>query len=93
MGAEEAERCGLVARVVPADRLLEEALKTAQTIASMSLPAVLMAKEAVERAYETPLSEGVRFERRLFYSLFATHDQKEGMTAFIEKRPPRFEHR
>jgi enoyl-CoA hydratase len=92
MGAEEAERCGLVARVVPAERLLEEALKTAATIASMSLPAVLMAKEAVERAYETPLSEGVRFERRLFYSLFATKDQKEGMTAFIEKRPPRFEH-
>jgi enoyl-CoA hydratase len=92
MGAEEAERCGLVARVVPADRLLDEALKTAATIASMSLPAVLMAKEAVERAYETPLSEGVRFERRLFYSLFATKDQKEGMTAFIEKRPPRFEH-
>jgi len=93
MGAEEAERCGLVARILPADGLLEEALKTAQTIAGLSLPAVLMAKEAVERAYETPLSEGVRFERRLFYSLFATHDQKEGMTAFIEKRPPRFEHR
>jgi enoyl-CoA hydratase len=93
MGAEEAERCGLVARITPADKLLEEALKTAQTIASLSLPAVLMAKEAVERAYETPLSEGVRFERRLFYSLFATHDQKEGMTAFIEKRPPRFENR
>lgn len=93
MGAEEAERCGLVARVVPADRLLDEALKTAQTIAAMSLPAVLMAKEAVERAYETPLSEGVRFERRLFYSLFSTKDQKEGMAAFIEKRPPRFEHK
>ncbi|WP_159731371.1 enoyl-CoA hydratase [Methylosinus sp. Ce-a6] len=93
MGAEEAERCGLVARILPADKLLEEALKTAQTIAALSLPAVLMAKEAVERAYETPLSEGVRFERRLFYSLFATHDQKEGMTAFIEKRPPRFENR
>ena len=93
MGAEEAERCGLVARILPADKLLEEALKTARTIAALSLPAVLMAKEAVERAYETPLSEGVRFERRLFYSLFATHDQKEGMTAFIEKRPPRFENR
>ncbi len=93
MGAEEAERCGLVARIVPADKLVDEALKSARTIAALSLPAVLMAKEAVERAYETPLSEGVRFERRLFYSLFATHDQKEGMTAFIEKRPPRFEHR
>ncbi|MBY6242958.1 enoyl-CoA hydratase [Methylosinus sp. Sm6] len=93
MGAEEAERCGLVARVAPAERLLEEALKTAQTIASMSLPAALMAKEAVERSFETPLSEGVRFERRLFYSLFATKDQKEGMSAFIEKRPPRFEHK
>ncbi len=93
MGAEEAERCGLVARIVPADKLVEEALKSARTIAALSLPAVLMAKEAVERAYETPLSEGVRFERRLFYSLFATHDQKEGMTAFIEKRPPKFEHR
>jgi enoyl-CoA hydratase len=92
MGAEEAERSGLVARVVPADRLLDEALEAARTIASMSLPAALMAKEAIERAYETPLSEGVRFERRLFYSLFATHDQKEGMTAFIEKRPPRFSH-
>jgi len=93
MGAEEAERCGLVARIAPADKLLEEALKSAQTIAALSLPAVLMAKEAVERAYETPLSEGVRFERRMFYSLFATHDQKEGMTAFIEKRSPKFEHR
>jgi enoyl-CoA hydratase len=93
MGAEEAERSGLVARVLPADRLLDEAIKTAQTIAAMSLPAVLMAKEAVERAYETPLAEGVRYERRLFYSLFATKDQKEGMTAFIEKRTPQFEHK
>lgn len=92
MGAEEAERCGLVSRVVATDELVAEALKTAATIASLSLPAVLMAKEAVERAYETTLSEGVRFERRLFYSLFATRDQKEGMTAFIEKRPPDFEH-
>ncbi len=93
MGAEEAERCGLVARVVRTEDLIAEALKTAATIASLSLPAVLMAKEAVDRAYETTLSEGVRFERRLFYSLFATRDQKEGMTAFIEKRPPQFEHR
>lgn len=92
MGAEEAERCGLVSRVVPTDELVAEALKTAAKIASLSLPAVLMAKEAVDRAYETTLSEGVRFERRLFYSLFATRDQKEGMTAFIEKRPPDFEH-
>jgi enoyl-CoA hydratase len=93
MGAEEAERCGLVARVVATEALVDEALKTAATIAAMSLPAALMAKEAVERAFETPLSEGVRFERRLFYSLFATEDQKEGMAAFVEKRPPRFEHR
>lgn len=93
MGAEEAERCGLVARVVPADRLLEEALESARAIAALSLPAVLMAKEAVGRAFETFLSEGVRFERRSFYALFATRDQKEGMAAFVEKRPPRFEHK
>ena len=93
MDAAEAERSGLVSRVVPADKLLEEALKMATRIAELSRPAVLMAKEAVNRAFETTLAEGVRFERRLFHSLFATEDQKEGMAAFIEKRQPRFKHR
>jgi enoyl-CoA hydratase len=93
MGAEEAERAGLVARIVPAADLLAEALKAAATIASMSLPAALMAKEAVNAAFETTLAEGVRFERRLFYSLFATQDQKEGMAAFVEKRKPAFQNR
>ncbi|MDQ3444914.1 MAG: enoyl-CoA hydratase [Pseudomonadota bacterium] len=92
MDAAEAERAGLVSRVVPAVDLLEEALKTAATIAGFSLPAVLMAKESVNRAYELPLAEGVLFERRLFHSLFATTDQKEGMAAFVEKRAPRFTH-
>src|SRR5580693_8206015 len=93
MDAAEAERSGLVARVVPAASLLEEALKVAETIASMSLPSVLAAKEAVNRAFETSQAEGIRFERRIFHSLFATHDQKEGMNAFIEKRPPKFENK
>lgn len=93
MDATEAERAGLVSRVVPADRLLEEAVAVGATIASFSLPAVMMAKEAINRAYELPLAEGVLFERRLFHSLFATADQKEGMTAFVERRAPRFEHR
>ncbi len=93
MDAHEAERAGLVSRVVPAGKLIEEALAAGTTIAEFSLPAVIMAKEAVQRAYETPLAEGLLFERRLFHSLFATTDQKEGMSAFIEKRPPRFEHR
>lgn len=93
MGAEEAERAGLVARIVPAADLLAEALKAAATIAAMSLPAALMAKEAVNTALETSLAQGVRAERRLFYSLFATEDQKEGMAAFIEKRKPAFRHR
>jgi len=93
MDADEAERAGLVSRIVPADDLVAEAIKTAQTIAAMSLPAVLMAKEAVNRAYETTLAEGVKFERRLFYSLFATKDQKEGMAAFVEKRRPAFNNR
>src|SRR5215468_3075684 len=93
MDAGEAERAGLVARVVPLQNLLDEALKVAATIASMSLPSVLAAKEAVNRAFETSQSEGVRFERRVFHSLFATRDQKEGMTAFIEKRPPKFENK
>jgi enoyl-CoA hydratase len=93
MDAEEAERAGLVARVVPPASLLDEAIKVADTIASMSLPSVLGAKEAVNRAFETSLAEGVRFERRVFHSLFATADQKEGMSAFIAKRPPKFENR
>jgi enoyl-CoA hydratase len=93
MDAAEAERCGLVARVVPAASLMEEVMKAAQAIAAMSLPALLSAKEAVNRSFETPLAEGVRFERRVFHALFATADQKEGMAAFVEKRPARFEHR
>jgi len=93
MDAEEAERAGLVARIVPAANLLEEAMKVAETIASMSLPSVLAAKEAVNRAFETSLAEGIRFERRIFHSLFATADQKEGMAAFIAKRPAKFENK
>src|ERR1700723_1059394 len=90
MDAAEAERSGLVARIVPLQSLVEEALKIAETIASMSLPSVLAAKEAVNAAFEMPLAEGIRFERRVFHSLFATADQKEGMAAFIAKRPPKF---
>lgn len=93
MDAEEAERAGLVARVVPAERLLDEAMQAAETIASMSRPAVMMAKEAVNRAYETTLAEGIRFERRIFHATFATEDQKEGMAAFAEKRSPAWKHR
>ena len=93
MDAAEAERCGLVSRVVPTDALLDEALKAAETIASMSLPSAIMAKEAINRAYETTLAEGLRFERRVFHSMFATADQKEGMKAFTEKRKPEFKHR
>jgi enoyl-CoA hydratase len=93
MDAQEAERCGLVSRVVPAAELVDEAVKTAQKIAELSLPAVLMAKESVNRAFETTLAEGVRFERRLFHSLFATNDQKEGMAAFVDKRKPEFKNR
>jgi enoyl-CoA hydratase len=93
MDAHEAERSGLVARVVPAGDLMAEAMKTAAAIAEMPLPAVLAAKEAVNRAFETSLAEGVVFERRIFHSLFATHDQKEGMAAFVEKRKAKFEHR
>ena len=93
MGAEEAERAGLVARIVPAADLVSEALKAAAAIAAMSLPAALMAKEAVNAAFETTLAEGVRYERRLFYSLFATADQKEGMAAFVEKRKAAFSNR
>jgi enoyl-CoA hydratase len=93
MDAAEAERAGLVSRVVAPERLLDEALEAAAKIASRSRPSVLMAKEAVNRALETTLEEGLRFERRLFHSLFATDDQKEGMTAFIEKRKPAFKNR
>jgi enoyl-CoA hydratase len=88
--AAEALRAGLVARVVPADRLLDEAMDAATTIAGMSLPVAMLAKEAVNAAFETTLSSGLRFERRIFDSLFATDDQKEGMRAFTEKRDPRF---
>jgi enoyl-CoA hydratase len=93
MAAEEAERAGIVARVVPAASVVEEAIKIAETIASMSLPSVLAAKEAVNRAFETSLAEGVRFERRVFHALFATLDQSEGMNAFVEKRAARFENK
>ena len=93
MDAAEAERSGLVTRIVPNDKLLEEALKLAATIAAQSRPAVYAAKEAVNRSYETTLAEGVLHERRLFHALFATADQKEGMAAFAEKRKPDFKHR
>jgi enoyl-CoA hydratase len=93
MGAEEAERAGLVSRVVPADRCLDEALEAATVISSFSLPSVMMAKEAVNRAFEGPLNEGMLFERRLFHACFGTEDQKEGMSAFLGKRKPDFKHR
>ena len=93
MDAAEAERCGLVSRVLPVAELVEEAVRTAQKIAELSLPIVMMAKESVNRAFETTLAEGVRFERRLFHSAFATQDQKEGMAAFAEKRKPAFKNR
>ncbi|MGM9440646.1 enoyl-CoA hydratase [Streptomyces murinus] len=93
MDAAEAERAGLVSRIVPAAELLAEALAVAEVVAGMSLPVAMMAKEAVGRAFETNLAEGVRFERRLFHAVFATADQKEGMAAFVDKRPPEFRHR
>jgi enoyl-CoA hydratase len=93
MDAQEAERAGLVSRVVPAAKLLDEALAVANAICEFSGPSVMMAKEAVNRAYETPLAEGILFERRMFHSLFATEDQKEGMRAFVEKRKPSFKHK
>lgn len=93
MDAAEAERSGLVSRVVPADKLLDEVLAAAETIAGFSLPVVMMIKESVNAAYETTLNEGVHFERRLFHSTFASEDQKEGMAAFVEKRAPNFQHR
>jgi enoyl-CoA hydratase len=93
MDAQEAERAGLVSRVVPADKLMEEALAVAQKIAGYSLPVAMMIKESINRAYETALSEGVLFERRVFHSQFGLEDQKEGMAAFVEKRKPTFKHR
>jgi enoyl-CoA hydratase len=93
MDATEAERAGLVARIVPLQSLVEEAMKVAATIAGMSLPSLLAAKEAVNCALETSLAEGIRFERRIFHSLFATADQKEGMHAFVEKRAPKFQNK
>jgi enoyl-CoA hydratase len=93
MDAAEAERAGLVARVVPVANLMDEAMKVAETIASMSLPSVLAGKEAVNRAFETSLTEGVLFERRVFHALFATEDRKEGMAAFVAKRPAQFKNR
>jgi enoyl-CoA hydratase len=93
MDAAEAERAGLVSRVVPADTLVDEAIKVATKIAGLSRPVVLMAKEAVNRAYETTLAEGVLFERRVFHATFALEDRKEGMSAFAEKRPPEFKNR
>jgi enoyl-CoA hydratase len=93
MDAAEAERAGLVSRIVAADKLIEEAMGAATIIADMSLPIAMMVKESVNRAYETTLSEGVQFERRQFHATFATDDQKEGMRAFIEKRPPNFTHK
>jgi len=93
MDAAEAERAGLVSRIVPAGEVVEEAVRIAERIGALSRPAVLMVKESVNRAHETSLAEGLRFERRLFHSLFATEDQKEGMAAFIAKREPRFKNR
>jgi enoyl-CoA hydratase len=93
MDAAEAERAGLVSRVVPAAKLLEEAMAVAQAIGAYSLPVAMMIKESVNSAYETTLSEGVHFERRLFHAAFALDDQKEGMAAFVEKRKPKFKHR
>ncbi|MBX3678604.1 enoyl-CoA hydratase [Cognatazoarcus halotolerans] len=93
MDATEAERCGLVARVIPADNLMEETLAAAQTIAAYSLPVVMMIKESVNRAFESGLQEGLLFERRVFHSAFALDDQKEGMAAFVAKRKPEFKHR
>ncbi len=92
MDANEAERAGLVSRVVAPERVLDEALEAAGAIAAHSLPSVMLIKESINRAYESPLSEGLLFERRVFHSLFATVDQKEGMKAFLEKRPPSFRH-
>jgi enoyl-CoA hydratase len=93
MDAAEAERCGLVSRIVPAADLVTEAMKIADTIASLSLPAVMMTKDSVNRSYETTLAEGIRFERRVFHAMFALEDQKEGMAAFVDKRKANFKNR
>lgn len=93
MDAAEAERAGLVSRIVPLDKIMEETLAAAAIIADMSLPVVMMIKESVNRAYETTLSEGILYERRMFHGTFATEDQKEGMRAFVEKRPPSFQNK
>jgi enoyl-CoA hydratase len=93
MDAQEAERAGLVSRVVPLERLMEEAMAVAEKIAGYSTPVAMMIKESINRAYETPLSEGVRTERRVFHSQFALEDQKEGMAAFVEKRKPNFKNK
>ena len=93
MDAEEAERAGLVSRVVPADQLVDEAVRAAETIAGFSLPVVMMIKESVNRAYESSLAEGLLFERRQFHAAFSLDDQKEGMAAFVDKRAPKFKHR
>jgi enoyl-CoA hydratase len=92
MNAEEAERAGLVSRIIPADKLVEEALATAGKIAAFSLPAIMMIKESVNRAFESGLNEGLLFERRVFHASFALEDQKEGMAAFADKRKPVFKH-
>ncbi len=93
MDAAEAERAGLVSRVVAPDRLMEEAFAAAAAICALSLPSVMMAKESISRAFESPLAEGIAYERRLFHSLFGTEDQREGMDAFLNKRKPAFKHR
>ena len=93
MDVQEAERAGLVARIVPTEKLVEEAVAIATTIASMSTPSTIMTKEAINRSFEVPLAEGLRFERRVFHSTFATADQKEGMSAFVEKRKANFQNR
>lgn len=93
MDANEAERAGLVSRVVPLDKLMEETLAAANTIASMSIPVVMMIKDAVNRSFESGLTEGIHYERRLFHASFGTHDQREGMQAFLEKRPANFQNK
>ena len=93
MDAEEAERCGLVARVVPTDKLMDEAMAAAETVAGLSLPVAMVAKESVNRAFETTLAEGIKFERRSFHATFALDDRTEGMSAFAEKRKPAWKHR